>query len=65
MPEGFSEYSNVQNCQKNGNRLDVVSGGELYTAIQAGLSPLNYVARSNKSVDEIKMAIDAGFGRSQ
>lgn len=50
-------------AKKMGIRLDVVSGGELYTAIQAGFEPSKITLHgSNKSVDEIKMAIDAGVG---
>lgn len=41
--------------------IDVVSGGELYTALQAGLKPdLIYLHGNNKSIDELQMAIDAG-----
>ncbi len=38
--------------------IDVVSGGELHTALQAGVKPeLIYLHGNNKSVDELKMAI--------
>lgn len=38
--------------------LDVVSGGELYTALQAGVSPQKiYFHGNNKSVAELKMAL--------
>jgi len=44
--------------------LDVVSGGELYTAIQAGFSPeLLYFHGNNKSVEEINYALDCKIGR--
>jgi diaminopimelate decarboxylase len=40
--------------------IDVVSGGELYTALQAGVKPeLLYMHGNNKSVDELRMAIAA------
>lgn len=42
--------------------LDVVSGGELYTALQAGVSPDKiYLHGNNKSVDELKLAIASGI----
>lgn len=44
--------------------VDVVSGGELYTAISAGFDTEKIVFHgNNKSYDEIKMAIDSGVGR--
>jgi diaminopimelate decarboxylase len=40
--------------------IDVVSGGELYTALQAGVSPeITYFHGNNKSVDELRLAIDS------
>ena len=39
--------------------IDVVSGGELYTALQAGMNPAGiYFHGNNKSVIELQMAID-------
>ena len=44
--------------------LDVVSGGELYTALEAGFPPqLIYFHGNNKSIEEIKLAIDNSIGR--
>lgn len=44
--------------------LDVVSGGELYTAIQAGFPMKNvYFHGNNKSPSELKMALKAGISR--
>lgn len=41
--------------------IDVVSGGELYTAIQAGISPDKiYFHGNNKSLDELRFAIETG-----
>jgi diaminopimelate decarboxylase len=41
--------------------IDVVSGGELYTALQAGMKPdVIYFHGNNKSVDELQFAIEAG-----
>lgn len=44
--------------------LDVVSGGELYTALKAGF-PVERIEfnGNNKSVDEIRMAVENGVGR--
>ena len=44
--------------------LDVVSGGELYTALSAGFDPAKlYFHGNNKSADEINYALDSGVGR--
>ncbi len=41
--------------------LDVVSGGELYTALQAGVDPSSiYFHGNNKSVPELEMALSCG-----
>lgn len=41
--------------------LDVVSGGELYTALQAGVDPGSiYFHGNNKSVTELEMALSCG-----
>ncbi len=41
--------------------LDVVSGGELYTGIQAGVLPQDiYLHGNNKSVEELKYAVETG-----
>ncbi|WP_299492453.1 diaminopimelate decarboxylase [Acaryochloris sp. IP29b_bin.137] len=41
--------------------LDVVSGGELYTALQAGVNPQKiYFHGNNKSVAELEMALSCG-----
>jgi len=48
---------------EEGLGLDVVSGGELYAAIKSGF-PVNkiYFHGNNKSIDELKMAVDYGVG---
>ena len=44
--------------------LDVVSGGELYTALKVNFAPKNsYFHRNNKSTDEIKMAVKNKIGK--
>lgn len=41
--------------------IDVVSGGELYTALQAGLTPdTMYFHGNNKSAEELRLAIETG-----
>jgi diaminopimelate decarboxylase len=49
---------------QEGLGLDVVSGGELYTAVKVGF-PVEkiYFHGNNKSREEIKMAVEAGIGR--
>lgn len=50
--------------QDEGLGLDVVSGGELYTALQANFPPAHiYFHGNNKSREELSMAINAGVGR--
>ena len=58
----ISELCRIVNDEKLG--LDVVSGGEMYTAYKAGF-PMDkvYFHGNNKTVDEIKMALDFGVGR--
>jgi diaminopimelate decarboxylase len=50
--------------EEEGLCLDVVSGGELYTALKAGF-PVDRIEfnGNNKSMDEIKMAVLNGVGR--
>ncbi len=50
--------------EEEGLALDVVSGGELYTAIKAGFPAEKiYFHGNNKSCDELNMAIEYGVGR--
>ena len=62
--KAFNTMAMVQLIEKEGLCLDVVSGGELYTAIKA-----NYPAEkiefngNNKSIEELTMAITYGVGR--
>ncbi len=50
--------------EEEGLGLDVVSGGEIYTALKARF-PMHrvYFHGNNKSPEEIKMALEAGVGR--
>lgn len=51
-------------ADEEGLGLDVVSGGELYTAIQAGFpADRIYFHGNNKTADEIALALDARVGR--
>lgn len=44
--------------------IDVVSGGELYIALKSGISPNNIIFHgNNKSIEELKMAIENNIGR--
>lgn len=50
--------------QQEGLGLDVVSGGELYTAVEAGFPPENiYFHGNNKSLAELTAALDYKIGR--
>ena len=51
-------------CEKEGMCIDVVSGGELYTAIKAGF-PAEHIEfnGNNKTREELEMAVDYGIGR--
>lgn len=50
--------------KEEGMGVDVVSGGELYTAIKAGFPAERiYFHGNNKTDDEIKMALEYGVGR--
>lgn len=50
--------------EREGLGLDVVSGGELYTAIHAGFPAEKIIFHgNNKSYDELKMAIESSVGR--
>jgi len=41
--------------------IDIVSGGELYTALQAGVSPTKlYLHGNNKSYEELQLAVESG-----
>lgn len=50
--------------EREGLCIDVVSGGELYTAIKAGFPPERIEFNgNNKQIHELEMAIDYGIGR--
>ena len=50
-------------CKKHGLHIDVVSGGELFVALEAGMDPAHiYFHGNNKTADEIEYALSAGVG---
>ena len=56
------EMYRIVNSEKMG--VDVVSGGELYTALSVGFpADKIYFHGNNKKYDEIEYAVDAGVGR--
>ncbi|WP_088102315.1 diaminopimelate decarboxylase [Halalkalibacter urbisdiaboli] len=61
--KAFSCVAMFQLATELGLSLDVVSGGELYTAMQAGV-PMEKIHfhGNNKSLDELEMAVDANIG---
>jgi diaminopimelate decarboxylase len=49
---------------QEGMMIDVASGGELHVALRSGVPPRRLVFHgSNKSLDELALAIDVGLGR--
>lgn len=61
--KAFSAIGMYEVVAQEGGHTDVVSGGELYTALQANF-PVEDISfnGNNKSYDELVMAIDAGIG---
>ncbi|WP_423798996.1 diaminopimelate decarboxylase [Neobacillus sp. SAB-20_R2A] len=61
--KAFSTVAMVQLAEEEGLSLDVVSGGELYTAITAGFPPEKiHFHGNNKSREELEMAVDQKIG---
>lgn len=60
----LSNLSLLRIVDQEGLGLDVASGGELYTAIQAGF-PMEkvYLHGNNKTPRELELALDSGVGR--
>lgn len=51
-------------AHSEGMRLDVASGGEMHVALQAGVPPERLVVHgNNKSLDELRTALELGVGR--
>lgn len=61
--KAFTNMAMVKIIKQQGICLDTVSGGEIYTALKAGLDPKKICFHgSNKSAEEIAEAIEAGIG---
>ncbi|HPR80814.1 diaminopimelate decarboxylase [Enterococcus sp. DIV2402] len=62
--KAFNTLAMLKIIEREGLCLDVVSGGELFTAIQADF-PAEHIEfnGNNKSIEELEMAIDYGVGR--
>ncbi len=61
--KAFCTMAMCKLVEEEGLSLDVVSGGELFTALQAGFPAERiHFHGNNKSVDEIIMGLDAGIG---
>jgi len=62
--KAFCTKAMLSLCEKEGMCIDVVSGGELYTAISAGF-PAERIEfnGNNKLPEELEMAMDYGIGR--
>ena len=62
--KAFSAKAIFEIMQREGLSIDVVSGGELYTAISTGF-PAERIEfnGNNKLPEELEMAIDYGVGR--
>ncbi|EOT45501.1 MULTISPECIES: diaminopimelate decarboxylase [Enterococcus] len=62
--KAFNTLAMLRLVEKEGLCLDVVSGGELYTAIKAGFEAEKIEFNgNNKSIEELEMALDYGVGR--
>lgn len=61
--KAFSSIAMINLAEEEGMSLDVVSAGELYTALAANFPAERiHFHGNNKSVEEIKMGIEAGIG---
>lgn len=61
--KAFSCVAIAQLMHEEGLNLDIVSGGELYTALSAGFPAERiHFNGNNKSLTEIEMAVEAGIG---
>lgn len=61
--KAFLTKAMVRLVDKHGLSIDLVSGGEMYTALSAGFTMSNSIIHgNNKSVDELEMALRNGAG---
>lgn len=62
--KAFSTLAMYKLCEREGMCIDVVSGGELYTAIKAGFPAERIEFNGNNKLScEIEMAVEYGIGR--
>lgn len=62
--KAFQSLAMVKIIEQEGLGLDVVSGGELYTALKAGFPAEKiYFHGNNKSLEEMEYALQSGIGR--
>ncbi|MGX7329769.1 diaminopimelate decarboxylase [Enterococcus bulliens] len=62
--KAFNTLAMLRLVEREGLCLDVVSGGELYTAIKADFEAEKIEFNgNNKSIEELEMALDYGVGR--
>lgn len=61
--KAFSSIAILQVIKQEGLSVDVVSEGELYTALKAGVNPDKiHLHGNNKSIEELSMAIEHNIG---
>lgn len=61
--KAFATKAIYQVAQQEGIHADIVSGGELYTALKAGFNPKHLSFNgNNKSLEELKFALESGVG---
>lgn len=62
--KAFSCKEMYRICREEGIGADVVSGGEIYTAVSAGFNPSDFMFHgNNKTYDELDYAVKVGVGR--
>jgi diaminopimelate decarboxylase len=62
--KAFQTLDMLRIIRDEGLGVDVVSGGELYAALRAGVDPSAIIFHGNAKTDhELKMAVEAGVGR--
>ncbi|AYD40842.1 diaminopimelate decarboxylase [Clostridium fermenticellae] len=62
--KAFLTTAMCQIINEEGLNLDVVSGGELYTALKSGFPPKKiYFHGNNKTIEEVEMGVNSRVGR--
>src|SRR5699024_3738082 len=63
VSKAFTSLQLIQLLKEENMKLDVVSQGELYTALKAGFNPKDiHFHGNNKTEEEIKYALESGIG---